>query len=1280
MTANEDAINNLIGINLPQMGIQRDVYCMQVIEINNNRNLDKFLVGTDVGLYHFTYNDVTSSTITALNNLVPNPNNSGIPYHVTSIQQYSSNHYYVVIHGQGIYDYNSSSNTWATGANLVTSIFARNNSNNIIYDVTTNSTVPNYTQLHFIRNNTNDITGYLLMNERPTVAYGSPANVYVGILYSPAASFNGPPTGIFTALTVDASDPANEFGWNTTRPHANINSSCMVQGTLNRNYLIVGKNGNIFASKADVQGAAVNWQQIYTEIVTNACGTDVAYGNRGFVNTASQSIFHIGTELYYSERDRLMSFSNLPGFTAMLDVTNTTLCRNIAFIPAVSGCGNTSANLALTDCFSITNNTFPLSNDLNLYAGAAEGPGEQMGRGTIIMLPAGTTSWTNAVTNTVCGDPIKILFSSGNDMYALVTTIAGPRELFHFTLGGTLNLCTVGSITSIRDVVLSPDGNTMFAIPFASNDNVIQLTKSSATAWSPVGAPLDLNGNTANADVIAEELITYNYDLGYKVLLACSPRNANTHSKLVEVYNSDVGALVPIEINNDCNGNVPADDIFIDLFDGDQNDRGITALAVAENIRTIYVAATQNEGTGPRARVYKGIYDINTGTIEPCWTDITGNMPNKTVQCMGTNGSDCDNEFLYACVRGMGEWRWQVTPFTTTSGTVQNEFLRLTNDLNLAGQLILENCTLSVSQGVSIICGQGDVLKLTNCYIYACGDMWQGIINNGGTVIIENSTIEDAILATRADGNGSKVQLSNVTFDHNFGGVSLNNGDYFYSYIRGCTFDCNDGQITKAPHVAELTDNHVVLNNVARFTLGVNILPQNIFRNAVTAVLTNQSNIIIQNNLFDWQKLYNFNSTHDAQAISLNGSYSNINLSPHTHTIGGLSNGNTFINWQKNIFARGCINLNIENNIINMGQFDRSNEGVQESACKNIIIQNNAINRCKQGVQMFNNVTAVATVHANSFNKYFQLEEDFYDDEAIRCEYVLFDTYTPYTITDNEIFNVAIGIHIRNVNTTVNNNQYTTELSAFFIDFYYNNHNAGSVSPHIGVWAENCNGATIFQNHATWTSAITVQEERDMIQGIRLQSSLSCRLQENTMTNMGAGIDVFDDCSNSSLLCNEMENCWNGVYLDDASPTSFLSTQGIFGATQATSTTWDNKWINNIGGFKIDGATWLQQNITWIYDPALSSEYDPDPSAGFVTRQPGDLHNCYTPPPINDGERARIFGSAVGDSTATDGYDSLEFVIIDKEKFFKSATTNPAILALGTNNDAKYIAEYDSLK
>ena len=43
-----------------------------------------------------------------------------------------------------------------------------------------------------------------------------------------------------------------------------------------------------------------------------------------------------------------------------------------------------------------------------------------------------------------------------------------------------------------------------------------------------------------------------------------------------------------------------------------------------------------------------------------------------------------------------------------------------------------------------------------------------------------------------------------------------------------------------------------------------------------------------------------------------------------------------------------------------------------------------------------------------------------------------------------------------------------------------------------------------------------------------------------------------------------------------------------------------------------------------------------------------DLHNgCIIPSPLDDRERSRMYGDAVGDSTSTNG-DSLEYVITDK--------------------------------
>lgn len=65
---------------------------------------------------------------------------------------------------------------------------------------------------------------------------------------------------------------------------------------------------------------------------------------------------------------------------------------------------------------------------------------------------------------------------------------------------------------------------------------------------------------------------------------------------------------------------------------------------------------------------------------------------------------------------------------------------------------------------------------------------------------------------------------------------------------------------------------------------------------------------------------------------------------------------------------------------------------------------------------------------------------------------------------------------------------------------------------------------------------------------------------------------------------------------------------------------------------------------------------------------------------LDDDERDRMFGSAVGDSTLTDGLDTLEFVNNDEESFFKNSKRDTSILTKGNANDAAFHDKYDSLQ
>ncbi len=67
--------------------------------------------------------------------------------------------------------------------------------------------------------------------------------------------------------------------------------------------------------------------------------------------------------------------------------------------------------------------------------------------------------------------------------------------------------------------------------------------------------------------------------------------------------------------------------------------------------------------------------------------------------------------------------------------------------------------------------------------------------------------------------------------------------------------------------------------------------------------------------------------------------------------------------------------------------------------------------------------------------------------------------------------------------------------------------------------------------------------------------------------------------------------------------------QGIYTGVQASNVSWNNRWLNTISGInKVDGSVPNGVFIKWVYDLNSTIEFDPDPSATFVSRQPGNSH------------------------------------------------------------------------
>jgi len=141
----------------------------------------------------------------------------------------------------------------------------------------------------------------------------------------------------------------------------------------------------------------------------------------------------------------------------------------------------------------------------------------------------------------------------------------------------------------------------------------------------------------------------------------------------------------------------------------------------------------------------------------------------------------------------------------------------VTGNNTLTGNIILpagavytfNGATVGISPNISITVSNGATLMVDNSNLYACSDMWQGIIvNPGGTVRVRNSLVEDAIIAIDNSNAGAAyttpltlIRVIGSVFNCNRTGINQSNfqsatpADYSTTNFRvdNSVFTCRCG-------------------------------------------------------------------------------------------------------------------------------------------------------------------------------------------------------------------------------------------------------------------------------------------------------------------------------------------------------------------------------------------------------------------------------------------------------------------------------------------------------
>ncbi|MEO8086891.1 MAG: hypothetical protein ABI763_08735 [Bacteroidota bacterium] len=161
----------------------------------------------------------------------------------------------------------------------------------------------------------------------------------------------------------------------------------------------------------------------------------------------------------------------------------------------------------------------------------------------------------------------------------------------------------------------------------------------------------------------------------------------------------------------------------------------------------------------------------------------------------------------------------------------------------------IEDCAIAIDPGKTITVTANSVLNIigttvtTASNLFACGDMWKGIVvNAGGTINTSavspsHSHIADAELAI--DNQQGKLNLTRLDFDRNYSGILYNPGSYTSAggnLLTKCKFSCDDSVITKPLYANQVPPYHVMIDQVSNVTIGSTSAGANIFTDATNAI------------------------------------------------------------------------------------------------------------------------------------------------------------------------------------------------------------------------------------------------------------------------------------------------------------------------------------------------------------------------------------------------------------------------------------------------------------
>lgn len=522
-----------------------------------------------------------------------------------------------------------------------------------------------------------------------------------------------------------------------------------------------------------------------------------------------------------------------------------------------------------------------------------------------------------------------------------------------------------------------------------------------------------------------------------------------------------------------------------------------------------------------------------------------------------TDGNGCITSASYSLTENSsccGNPSSQIIP---APGNIPNT--TYSNNLNLSfpatvssGTVTFSDLDLSIAAGVTITINSGATLRIeANSHLHACGDMWAGIINNG-TLIVDNSTIEDAVNAITTS-SGNQIQITGATFDHNYTSLKIENGNFTSSFIHSTIFRCSGGYSLKVPYLGQRTLHQIRISN-ADVTIGdptylnndfsgsdIGIQMENLFSNGVS----------VYNNYF-----HNF----DINTQNSNSSGMAIYSTKMKFTLGASGGGrsNNFYDNYLGVLFTSCSAPTIEHN-----SFDNNAGGIfgMFNFGATMEINHNTMSNMMQGISMIWNPKSNINIRENTIQNV--ISSSFLGSGISIGESDFFGSNNGTYLWRNVIHSEGnYGIYLNNLahSKIIENRVYLDQSTV----------NSSDIA--IGIRIDNSDNNYLSCNEVDNKASTDPANKY----GISVYDYFKQTMESNTTNGTAFGIQLISNCEGSYYLANSIQNhTEDGLLIGDIN--NYVNTY-VEPLVTYNSELPGNLWNNNL---------WDTHNYYQTYAPQL---------------------------------------------------------------------------------------------